>query len=209
MDLIKLKEEQNKLAKKVIISDSPEKIRTFGGTEQIITDNRIISVISVLDSDFKTIESKYTVSEIKMPYMSGFLFYREGPAIMETFSKLDSKPDILFVKGNGILHPRRIGMASHIGILLDIPTIGIAKSLMMGENDEGTIYFDKEAVGYELVSREHAKPLYVSPGHKVSLKTSLELARKSIIYPHKLPEPMHAAHKYASKLKKEKSVPVP
>ena len=94
-----------------------------------------------------------------------------------------------------------------MSFLLDIPTIGIAKSLMMGENNEGTIYFDKEAMGYELVSREHAKPLYVSPGHKISLKTSLELAKKSIIYPHKLPEPMHEAHKYASKLKKEKPVP--
>lgn len=203
MDMNKLKEEQLKLAKKVVIADYTKKFETFGGAEQIITENRIISAISVLDSSFKTIESKYSVSDIKMPYISGFLFYREGPSIMETFSKLENKPDVLFVKGNGILHPRRIGMASHIGVMLDIATIGVAKGLMLGENNQGTIYIDKEARGYELVSREHAKPLYVSPGHKISLKTSMELAKRCIIYPHKLPEPMHSAHKYASRLKKE------
>ncbi len=204
VDISKLKEEQLKLAGKVSIVDNIEKIKTIGGVEQIFYENKIISTIVVCDyKDFKFIESKYSIADVKIPYISGYLFYREGPAIMEAFNKLEHKPDVLLVKGNGILHARRIGMASHLGVLLDTPTIGVAKNLSLGEVKENTIYIDKEARGYKFISREHAKPIYISPGHKISLRMSMEIVKKSIKYPHKLPEPMHLAHKYANKVKKE------
>lgn len=204
IDIKKLKEEQLKLSKKVIISDSMKNIKTVAGVEQTIVKNKVISAIVVCDyKDFKVIERKYESVDVKIPYISGFLFYREGPAIMEAFSKLEQKPDVLLVNGSGILHPRRIGMASHLGILLDIATIGVTKRLMLGEVKERTIYADKEARGYKLITKEHAKPIYISPGHKISLKTSREIVKKCIQYPHKLPEPLHLAHKYANKIKKE------
>jgi len=204
VDLRKLKEEQIKLAKKVVISDSIRSIKTIGGAEQAFFGNKVISAIVVCDyKNFKIIEEKHATAEAKMPYISGFMFYREGPAVIDAFNSLEQKPDILMINGNGILHPRSIGTASHLGILLDTATIGVAKRLSLGEIREKTIYVDKEARGYKFISREHSKPLYVSPGHKVSLKTSFDIVKKCIIYPHKLPEPLHLAHRYAGKVKKE------
>ena len=204
IDINKLKEEQIKLAKKVVIRDSVKSIKTVAGAEQAFFEDKVISAIVVCDyRDFRIIEEKYSISDVKIPYISGFMFYREGPAVMEAFSKLEHKPDVLMINGNGILHSRRMGMASHLGILLDTATIGVAKRHSLGEIKEKTIYVDKEARGYELMSREHAKPLYVSPGHKVSLKTSFDIVKKCIISPHKLPEPLHLAHKYANKIKKD------
>lgn len=202
MDLEKLKEEQLKLAEKIIINDSFDKIETIAGVDQTFIGDEVISGIVVCNyKDLKPIEKKFAVVRAKVPYVSGFLFYREGPAAIEAFNKLEQKPDVLIVDGNGILHPRRVGMASHVGILLDVATIGIAKKLIAGEVREGTVYMEKEARGYEFISREHAKPFYVSPGHKISLKTSLEIVKKCIKFPHKLPEPLHLAHRYANKVK--------
>jgi len=123
-----LKEEQIKLAKKIITTNSFEKITTIGGVDQAYVDDNIISAIAVCDyKNLKVIEKKYAVVEAKIPYKSSYLFYRDGPAIIEAFNKLENKPDVLIVEANGILHPRRIGMASHLGILIDTATIGITK----------------------------------------------------------------------------------
>mgnify|MGYP001173107601 FL=1 len=204
VDLSKLKEEQIKLAEKVITFDIFEKIKNIAGSDQIHFDGKIISTIVVCDyKNLKVIEKNYAIVEEKIPYKSGFLFYKDGPAVIEAFNKLENKPDVLIVKANGILHPRRIGMASHLGILLDIATIGIAKRLMLGEVKGNTIYVEKEARGYGLITREHANPIYLSPGHKISLKTSLEIIKNCIRKPHKLPEPLHLAHRYAKKISEE------
>ena len=203
IDFDALKKEQLKLAEKVITSDSIKNIKTIGGADQAYIGNKVISAIAVCDyKGLKLIEEKHAVVDAKIPYKSGFLFYRDGPAVMEAFNKLENKPDVLIVKANGILHPRRIGMASHLGILLDIATIGVTKNLMLGEVKEKTIYVEKEARGYELITREHARPIYISPGNKISLKTSLEIVKNSLRQPHKLPEPLHLAHKHGIKLEK-------
>ena len=204
VDLDKLKEEQLKLAKKVILSDSVKNIKTIAGADQTYIGGKVISAIVVCDyKSLDVIEEKHAVVDAKIPYISGFLFYREGPAVIEAFNILEHKPDVLIVKGNGILHPRRIGMASQVGILLDMATIGIAKNLMLGHVREKTIYAEKEARGYELITREHAKPIYISPGNKISLKKSLEVIKNCMKFPHKLPEPLHLAHKYANDAREE------
>ena len=92
-------------------------------------------------------------------------------------------------------------MASHVGILLDTATIGVTKRLMLGEVKDKTVYVDKEARGYGLITKEHANPIYISPGHKISLKTSLEVIKKCIRLPHKLPEPLHLARKQGNKIR--------
>ena len=141
----KLKEEQLKLAAKVSIVASVKNIKMIAGVEQAFAGSKIISGIVVCDyKSFKVIEKKYAVVDVNISYMSGLLFYREGPAAIEAFNKLEQKPDVLIVNGNGILHPRRIGMASHLGILLDVATIGVTKKLMLGEVKENTIYVDKK-----------------------------------------------------------------
>ena len=204
IDINKIKEEQVKLAKKVIISDAFDKIETIAGVDQAFIGEDVISGIAVCSyKELMSIEKKYAVARAKIPYIPGFLFYREGPAIIEAFSKLENKPDILIVDGNGILHPRRFGMASHIGILLDTATIGVAKSLLFGEVKDNRVIIDKEVRGYQLVTREHAKPIFVSPGHKISLQSSVGLVKKFMIPNHKLPEPLHLAHKYVNTIREE------
>jgi len=203
VDVEKLRKEQSKLADKVIISDSLKNVKTIGGVEQAFVDDKIISAIVVCNyKDFEIIEKKYTIIDVKINYISSFLFYREGPAVIEAYNKLDEKPDLLIVNANGILHPRRFGMASQIGVLLDVPTIGVVKKLMLGEQKDQTVYIDKEARGYGLITRKYANPIYLSPGHKISLSMSKEIIKNSTKYPHKLPEPLHLAHKYANKLRK-------
>jgi len=203
IDFNALKKEQIKLARKVITINDFEKIKTIGGADQVYVGNKIISAIVVCDyKTLEIIESKYAVVDAKIPYKSGFLFYRDGLVVMEAFNKLENKSDVLIVEANGILHPRRIGMASHVGILLDIATIGVTKRLMLGEVSKRAIYVEKEARGYELITREHAKPIYISPGNKISLKKSLKVIKSCLRQPHKMPEPLYLAHKLSNKVRK-------
>ena len=146
-------------------------------------------------------EKAYTIKKAPVPYMAGFLAYTEGPAISEAYAKLEQKPDVMIFDGNGILHPRRCGLASHIGVLLDIASIGVARHLLVGEVKGNVVYVDKEARAELLITREHSKPIYISPGHKISLKTSVEIVKKCIKFPHKLPEPLHLAHKYSNEIR--------
>ena len=204
IDFEALKKEQLKLAAKVSMVDSFRKINLIEGAHQSYFENKIVSSVAVCDyKTMEAIEKKHAYADAKIPYKSGYLFYRDGPALIEAFNMLDNKPDVLIIEANGILHPRRIGMASHAGIVLDTAAIGVTKRLMLGEIREGTIYVEKEARGYELVTREHANPIYVSPGHKISLKTSLEVIKKCMRFPHKLPEPLHIAHKHGNTIREK------
>jgi len=203
VDIRELRQEQLKLAEKVITTDSFEKIKTIAGIDQShLSDERIISAVVVCD--YKTmdvLESKYAVAKPSIPYIPGYLSYREGPVMVEAFSKLENKPDMVLCDCNGILHPRRIGAASHFGILVDVPTIGVAKKLLCGDVQDNKVIFDKEIRAILIKTKEHAKPIIVSPGHRVSLQSAVEIV-KSCLRDHKLPEPIHKAHKLANKLKK-------
>ncbi len=204
IDFNKLKDEQLKLAKKVVLKDSFEKLEIIGGVDCAYNQNDVISAIVVCD--YKTMEVKeraFAVVKADVPYVKGFLAYREGHAISEAYAKLENKPDVLIFDGNGILHPRRCGLASHMGILLDQPSIGIAKQLLVGEVKGNKVYVDDEARAELVATREHSKPIYVSPGHKITLKTSVEIVKSCLRFPHKLPEPLHLAHRYADEIREK------
>ena len=204
LDFNKLKEEQLKLAKKVVLKDSFDKLELIGGVDCAYSQNYIISAIVVCDAKTMEVKEKaFAAVKAKIPYVKGFLAYREGPAISEAYVKLENKPDILILDGNGILHPRRCGLASHIGILLDQASIGVAKQLLVGEVKGNIVYIDKKARAGLIITREHSKPIYVSPGHKMSLKTSIEIVRNCIKFPHKLPEPLHLAHRYSNEIREK------
>lgn len=199
-----LKEEQKKLAKKLVIKDQFDKIETIAGADQAFIKNKIISSIVVCNyQDMQLIESKYAVAESNLPYIKGYRSFREGPAVIDAYSKLNSKPSILMVEGHGIAHLRKMGLASYIGIALDIPTIGIARNLLHGVIRDNKIYIDNEIRGELLKTKDKARPLYISPGNKITLATSLEIVKKCIKTPHKMPEPLHLAHKYAKKIKNQ------
>ena len=204
MRIKKFKEEQLKLAKKVIVKDDFEEIKLVGGVAQTFIGTKVISGFVVCDyKTMEIIERKYAVVEASVPYIPGFLSYREAPAVVEAFLKLENKPDIILVEAHGIAHPRKFGMASHIGLLLDKPTIGIAKNLLVGDINDNKIIVKEEARGFSLTAKEHANPIFISPGHKISLKTSLEITKNCMRLPHKLPEPIHLAHRYSKKIREK------
>lgn len=203
-DIEKMRKEQLKLAQEVILRDEFERPKLIAGCDCTFEEERVIAAIVVLEyPSMRFVEAKYAFHEDAIPYIPGYLSYREMPAVTEAFSKLRNRPDIIFCDGNGILHPRRIGCASHLGIALGIPTIGIAKKLLLGEVREGKVWVDNEIRGFEVKTKDVANPIYVSPGHMISLGTALKLAMDCIRTPHKLPEPLHEAHKYANKVRKK------
>ena len=203
IDIKKLKEEQVRLAKKIIVKDNFTEITKIGGCDQAYMDKKIISVITVLSyPDLKLIEKKYSILDVEPPYIPGYMFYREGPAIIETYNKLENKPDVLMVDGSGILHPRRIGIASHLGLVLDVATIGVIKSLICGELKNDRVYVNGELRGQLILTKASSNPIFVSAGHKISLKTAVKLVKETIRIPYKMPQPIALAHKFANKLKK-------
>ncbi|MFH1181450.1 MAG: endonuclease V [Candidatus Woesearchaeota archaeon] len=203
MNLQQFEEEQLEATRKVVVKDDFKKLEAIAGCYTAFSGKKIVAAIVVCTKDGKIIEEQFAVMESPMPYISGFRFFRESPAIASAFAKLKKTPDVMIVSANGILHPLRVGMASHLGILLKIPTIGVAKSLLCGQaEEEGKIYFNNEIRGQELITREHSKPLYVSAGHRVSLETAVALVKELTKYPHKLPEPLHLAQRLANKMRK-------
>ena len=124
------------------------------------------------------------------PYIPTYLAYREIPIITKIIEKLEQKPDMVMVDGNGILHPFGIGIASHLGVVMNIPTIGVAKGLLCGEEKNGIITINGSLSGYAL--HHSKKPIFVSPGHRVSTETALKIVKHFLRY--RLPEPIRHAH---------------
>lgn len=154
------------------------------------------------------VERVFSIDQVIFPYTPTFLSFREGPAIMSAFEKLKNRPDILMVDGAGINHPRRAGIATHIGVALDVPTIGITKKLLCGSGEEpvdtgeaAPLIFEGRQVGWLLRSIKRSRAIIVAPGHRVSLESSLSIVR-SCLRGHKLPEPAKLAHLYANEEKK-------
>ena len=200
MDLYELKKEQYKFAGKIVIQDSFNKVKTIGGVDCVQINNKIVACVVVCEyPSMKLIEKKIAVLNDPLPYHPGFLAYREMPAMIDAFNDLENEPDLILVDGSGILHPRKLGIASHLGLSLNKPTIGVVRNLYLGRNEKGKIYLEGDLVGFEVKTKEFAKPLYISPGHLVSLGSCLNIIKDSIKPPHKMPEPLHLAQKIAKK----------
>jgi deoxyribonuclease V len=140
------------------------------------------AVVSLKYPSLEPLEQAISLRPVNFPYIPGLLSFREAPLILEAFEKLKQSPDLLIIDGHGIAHPRRFGIACHIGLLLDVPSIGCAKTLLLGEYDEpcpeqgGFSYLkdQEEIIGAVLRTRSNVKPVFVSIGHKVNLKDSIK-----------------------------------
>lgn len=142
--------------------------------------------------------------ETTFPYIPGLLSFREAPGIVECFAKLKVKPDVLVVDGQGIAHPRRLGIASHVGIILDIPTVGCAKNILLGIFDRNLpiapIYDKDEIIGTALITKKNCKPIIISPGHKITLSESVEIIQ-STLKGYRLPEIIRKVHELVNKFR--------
>jgi len=173
----------------------------------------IITVIVVLTfPDLEFVEKKYLTNRVHFPYISGLLSFREGPSFIKTWKRLHSEPEVVFFDGQGTAHPRGLGFASHMGLFLNRPTIGVAKSRLYGKEDNTPRKVgewhpvrdpDENIIGGILLSREKTAPLYISPGHLITLEDSMRLVL-SCLGKYKLPEPTRLAHKLTQDIKKEK-----
>ncbi len=201
---------QLKTSKHIIRRDNlPKKIRRVAGVDTAYTKKYSIGTVAVVDYDsLSLIESRTACVETEFPYIPTLLSFREIPPTVAAIKKLHTQPDVFLVDGQGILHPYRLGFASHLGLVLGKPTIGVAKSPLMGQvglfNEESwaPIIDKEEIVGAALLTREEAKPVYVSIGHMVSLKRAIEIV-KHCSPNHRIPEPIRLAHGLATKEKRK------
>ena len=207
--LKKLRETQKKVKKDILVEDEFDKIEKVAGFDVAYSRNEpsmAYGACSVFDNKtMNEMEFKIVSMKISFPYVSTYLSFREFPVIQKLMEKIKSTPDILMIDGNGILHPFGVGLASYTGIMLNIPTIGVAKKLLCGKInkiplekwDSSEIEYKNRLVGYALKSTDSSL-IYISPGHKISLKTSLEITKKFTKY--KIPEPIRISHIRATKL---------
>lgn len=203
----KAHETQVCLSKKLVLEDRlPEEIRTVGGVDVSYVGDRGIGAIVVLDYDsLELLETTVATCQVKMPYVPTLLSFREIPPATAAIQRLTLQPDVFLVDAQGLAHPYRCGFASHLGLVLKKPTIGAAKSRLIGEQVERegrTLLMDRgEVIGEVVTTKPDAKPIYVSIGHMVSLKTAVQIVRhcsKS-----RIPEPLLQAHKLATKTRLE------
>lgn len=200
--LKQLRREQIELSKKVILKDNFSKIETVAGIDVAYPNNEFEEASGacvVIDFNTKEVIEEKTVSaKTEFPYISTYLSYRELPVIKKLVKTLKNKPTIFMFDGNGVLHPYYFGLASHAGIVLDAPSIGVAKSLLYGNIKNKVVYINGKKCGYAYCSSKKVKnPIYVSPGHGVSFETSLDIVKHFSGY--KIPEPLRLAHILAKK----------
>ena len=201
---------QSQIASKVVVEDDYGPLTTIGGADCAFLDDSIICGIVVLNyRTLNVIERPYVIQKISFPYIPTFLSFREGSAIVNALAELKLWPDMLMFDGCGINHPRRVGLASHVGAVLDIPTIGVAKNVLCGSarvptlvGDARPLFFKDEQIGWLVKPTGRSKPIVVAPGHRVSLKGSLDILRHCLVS-HKLPEPTRLAHLYVNEIKDE------
>jgi deoxyribonuclease V len=198
-----LENEQKKLSKLISVKDSIDfnLVEVYAGIENIFKGNKIISVI-VLMKEGEIIEQKYVNEKTNFPYLPGLRAYRELPAMVRVFNMLEEKPDVVFIRASGINHKRGLGLASHFSLSTNVPTIGISES-SIGELKGEDIILNKKVVGKVLKLKKEANQIYVSTGNLISVNSAENLTKKLTTLPHKFPDVLIEAKKYAKKLLKE------
>ena len=205
---------QERLKKSIILKGSAKNCKLIAGADVSYTKESEIFYASVVVFNLQTMERVEEVTasgKVDFPYIPGLLSFRESPILLKAFAKIKSEPDVIILDAQGIAHPRGIGLASHIGLLLDKPSIGCAKTRLIGEYNEmsreagshSQLTIQGKVVGAVLRTRKNVKPVFVSPGHKVDVNTSIELILKSC-RGYRLPEPVRQAHNLVKKTATDK-----
>lgn len=201
------KEIQCLMAKKVIVEDDLEEPQWVGGMDvscNLYDPTQMIYAATVV-LDYKTVklvDQAAVIEKQTFSYIPGLLGFREAPALVHAFNKLQRRPDILMVDGHGISHPRGLGIASHLGVLLDIPTIGVAKSILIGRPakplplEVGSLtplLWKGKQIAMLYRTKARANPLIISTGHRISLETAVKFVARTL-RGYRLPEPTRQAH---------------
>ena len=176
---------QERDKRRVLIGPLQKEPEYIAGVDAAFSEDRIFAAACLYRYPHLTLMEQATAAtQLIFSYVPGYLLFREGPAIIKAIKKLKKKPDVILLDGQGIAHPRRIGSASHLGVLLDIPTIGCAKKRLVGEYREPgdrkgnwtELQFDGRTVGAVLRTRDRVRPLFLSPGHRIDLPGTIRVA---------------------------------
>ena len=211
--ILKAHKAQLILSKKIIKEDRlPQEIKLIAGVDIAYAGVAAIGVAVVLELEsLEILEKKIVVTEIKFPYIPTLLSFREIPPSIACIRRLTLHPDVFFVDGHGIAHPYECGFASHLGVVLGKPTIGVAKSRLFGKpkkvEDELLMVHENRVIGAVVKTRNCSKPIYVSIGNKISLGRAVKLV-KNCSPNSRIPEPILQAHKIASEKKKRLALKV-
>jgi deoxyribonuclease V len=199
------KQIQESLRTQVIIHDQFDIPHIIAGIDVALPQRGSLTravVVLLTYPNLTLIETAIAEIPTQFPYIPGFLSFREIPAILKAIESLQNQPDLIFCDGQGLSHPRRFGIACHLGVLLDKPTIGVAKSRLIGTHaavplEKGEwvpLWEHQERLGAVLRSRTKVKPLYISPGHRISIETAIDYVQKTLTR-YRLPEPTRLADK--------------
>ncbi len=199
---------QNQLRSQVITTDKISTVNYVAGVDVGFKDNYRTTQAAVVVLGFpqlQVVEKAVSQCPTTFPYIPGFLSFREIPALLQALAKIKITPDLILCDGQGLAHPRRFGLACHLGVLLDLPTIGVAKSLFVGEHEavgreKGSwqpLQYEGDTIGAVVRSRTDVKPIYVSIGHRLSLATAIDYVLHCTPK-YRLPETTRQADKLAS-----------
>ncbi|MDA8173006.1 MAG: deoxyribonuclease V [Nitrospiraceae bacterium] len=207
----KAKTLQRRLRARIVLAHLKEKPKFIAGADAAFDGDFALAAACVFSFPaLELLDIKTACVKVKFPYIPGLLAFREGPAVINVVKKLRPKPDVLLIDGQGIAHPERMGIASHVGLLLGIPTIGCAKSRLVGECGEPgkkagsrvELVYKGETVGAVLRTKDNVRPMFISPGHLVDMEDAvsivLECARGF-----RMPEPTRQADLITKKMKRE------
>jgi deoxyribonuclease V len=193
----------------------PSRFEVLGAADigYLPAGNRLVATVLAFSwPDLELLDSAHAVTPIGFPYIPGLLSFREVPPVIEALRKLAIRPQVILCDGQGIAHPRRFGLASHLGLCLETPTVGCAKKRLCGQHQDlgphkgcfVPLYLDADPVGCVLRSRGRVKPIYISPGHLSDIESSRHLVERCLGR-FRIPEPLRLAHQQATRLRREEA----
>jgi deoxyribonuclease V len=200
---------QKNLRQRITLTWTPRSIKYITGLDAHYLPKRekiLACGVTLSYPDLKLLEVKTTIKEVTFPYIPGLLAFREGPSLLELLSRQEIEADVYMFDGQGIAHPQRMGIATHIGLFINKPTIGCAKNLLVGKfdlpaNKKGSYTYiieNREKLGVVLRTKTNVKPIFVSCGNLINLKKSIEITIKCCTH-YRIPEPLRLAHIYAKR----------
>jgi deoxyribonuclease V len=201
---------QDTIRRRVRITPLRKVPRFVAGVDAAFSKDKVIGVACLYQyPEMIHIEDAHAAAAILFPYVPGYLTFREGSALIDAVKRLVRRPDVILFDGQGIAHPKGVGIASHMGVLLDMPTIGCGKKRLIGEYEEpgllkgdwSPLRYRNETVGAVLRTRDNVKPLFTSPGHRTCLQDSIEIILHCA-KEYRIPEPLRRADHISKNIRK-------
>ena len=192
---------------------SLDRVRRVGAADVTFLGPKDVVAAAIVVFDFLSravLEERTAVRRVRFPYVPGYLTFREGPAVVAAWRKLSLRPDVMLFDGHGAAHPRRFGIASHMGVVLSVPSVGCAKKRLVGEHkapgprkgDTSPLSLEGETVGAVVRTREGVRPVIVSPGHLADVESSVSLVL-ALCSRYRIPDPARRAHQMTQELRQK------